>query len=572
MASDPVSRKTFLKLAGLTSGASLLGGKSLLAGPSPVSDSLHEPPPGSTLSSSVTVQSRFRQGELPLILDANVGLGRFSYGLNSDLAETTQTLGHLQKNQIQQALTYSVLARQTDPEEGNAIVLEEARTHNEILPVSVLTPFAMDLDAEIERMNQHDIRVARLFPESGHFSVQPSVIGPLVETLQRHRKTLFIDFESLDWSGRAIDYDAVYQLCRTFPDGPIVLIGSTILGSRNYPNLMKECPNLYLEISQIFQPGGISGLVEQGYGKRLIFGSAFPEREPGALLNMLAHADLTPRQMADICSGNLLRLLGESVKDRSVSIEYPSSKGVIDMHVHQGTYQSAIGMETPEMTIKHMDRCGVDVVVATSLWSCFGEVKRGNRAVCEGGEAFPGRYFGYLTLDPKYPDEVQQQIDLYGNHPSFRGIKLHLMLHGLTIDDPRNNLIYKFADRQGWPLLIHGDGTIEAWEQLCGAYPNAHFIKAHIGGSDPKFNEETTEFAQAARRQKNLYLDCGYSRTFPGALDRLAAICGAEKLLFGSDYPMFDFAFEAGRIVSSNLREEQKQLILQGNARRLLRL
>lgn len=242
------------------------------------------------------------------------------------------------------------------------------------------------------------------------------------------------------------------------------------------------------------------------------------------------------------------------------------------MHVHQGTYQSAIGMETPEKTIENMNRCGVDVAVVTSLWSCFGEVKRGNRSVCKGGEDWPGRYYGYLTLDPKYPDEVQQQIDLYGTHPTFRGIKLHLMLHGLTVDDPRNDRVYKFADRQGWPLLIHGDGTIAAWEQLCGTYPNAHFIKAHIGGSDPKFNEEATEFAKAARRQKNLYLDCGYSRTFPGALDRLAAICGADKLLFGSDYPMFDFAFEAGRITSSNLSEEQKQLILQGNARRLLRL
>ena len=80
--------------------------------------------------------------------------------------------------------------------------------------------------------------------------------------LQNANKVLFIDFESLAWSGRAINYDATYQLCRAYPKIPIVLVGSTVLGSRNYPNMLEECNNLYLEISQIFQPEGIFRLVK----------------------------------------------------------------------------------------------------------------------------------------------------------------------------------------------------------------------------------------------------------------------------------------------------------------------
>jgi len=567
MAHDPLSRKHFLKMAGWAGGASLLAGKVLQPGTvSAAPDRILSPDPY-----AVTVDDT-GSGDTPLIIDANVGLGRFSYGLNADLSITDRSVEYMRAAGVSRALAYSVLARQTDAPEGNAMVLEAANSHKELIPSCVITPYEMPTDELINGMNRENIRVARLFPVSGHFSVHPSVIGTLAEKLQHSGKVLFIDFESLDWNGRTINYEAVSQLCKAFPDLPVVLIGSTIVGSRNYPNLLMACPNLHLEISQIFQPGGIRKLVDQGYGHRLIFGSAFPEREPGALLHMLAHSGLNSQETADICSGNLLRLLGQRAPTGGFTLQKPSSHRIIDMHVHQGTYQSAIGMESPEQTVRSMDRSGVDVVVASSLWSCFGEVARGNQAVSDGTAQFPGRYFGYLTVDPKYPDEVRSEIERHGENPAFRGFKLHLMLHELTIDDPRNEMIYTYANRKGWPLLIHGDGSLEAWEHLCTTWPNAQFIKAHIGGSDPQFNDETTGFARLAARMNNLYLDCGFSRIFPGALDRLAAITGAEKLLFGSDYPMFEFAFQAGRVTASSLTEREKVLIFSGNAARLLRL
>jgi len=508
----------------------------------------------------------------PLIIDANTGLGRFSDGLNSDLAPTEKTLRHLRAAGINKAIAYSVLSRQTDAKEGNAIILEEAKKHPELIASCVITPYEMPVDSVLDRMRRNNIRIARLFPKAGHFSVYPSIIGPIVEKLQNENKVLFIDFESLDWSGSAINYDAVYQLCRAYPKIPIVLVGSTILGSRNYPHMLEECNNLYLEISQILQPEGVVRLVQNGYGRRLIFGSGFPVREPGALLNMLAYSGLSPNELEDICSGNVLRLLNIKHGNDSFFLNVPESREIIDSHVHQGTFQSAIGAETTESTIRNMDRCGIKAAIVTSLWSCFGEVVRGNKSVSDGCAKYPGRYFGYLTVDPKHPEEVQSEINLHGDNPSFRGFKLHLELHGLNIDDPRNRIIYSYADKRGWPLLIHGDGNPTQWEKLCTTYENANFIKAHSGGSDPKFNESTYQFAELAKKCKNLYLDCAFSRIFPGALDRLTAIAGAEQILYGSDYPMYDFAFETGRVFSSNLSEKEKEMIFCGNAKKLFGL
>jgi predicted TIM-barrel fold metal-dependent hydrolase len=268
---------------------------------------------GSILSQESSSPESFKQPKLqdkePLIIDANTGLGRFADGLNSDLAQTEKTLRHLRAAGINIAIAYSVLSRQTDAKEGNAIILEEAKKHPELIASCVITPYEMPIDSVLDSMNRNQIKIARLFPNTGHFSVSPSIIGSIVEKLQNENKVLFIDFESLAWSGSAINYDAVYQLCRAYPKIPIVLIGSTILGSRNYPQMLDECTNLYLEISQILQPEGVIRLVQNGYGRRLIFGSGFPVREPGALLNMLAYSGLPPNALEDICSGNLLRLL-----------------------------------------------------------------------------------------------------------------------------------------------------------------------------------------------------------------------------------------------------------------------
>jgi uncharacterized protein len=510
-------------------------------------------------------------GNEPLIIDANAGLGRFANGSGSDFIQTEKVINHLRSAGISKAVVYSVLSRETDAEEGDAIVIEACKNHLELMPGYVITPFEMDVDTAISIMNKNNIRIARLFPVVGHFSVYPSIIGPVVEKLQKANKILFIDFEANHWSSDAINYDAVYQLCKAYPEIPVVLIGPTITGTRNYPNMLKECNNLYLEISQMIQPEGIFHLVKNGFGKRLIFGSDFPLREPASMLNMLAYSGLSKEELQDICSGNLLRILNISYNNNSFSLKTPLKRDIVDLHVHQGQINPVpSGTGTADGIIRNMERCGIKAAILTSVWSCFGEVKRGNKAVSEACTKYPGRLFGYITLDPKYPEEVISELNLYGNNPAFRGIKLHA-LHGVDISDPRHNIIFSFADKKGWFLLCHASGDPVKWEKICNTYKNAKFIVAHQGASDP-VNVNSLKLAELAGKCKNLYLDCASSGMTPGALERLAAAAGAEQLTYGSDYPMFDFSYETGRVISSSLTEEEKNLILYGNAKKLMGL
>ncbi len=524
-----------------------------------------------TIKSSTLLRGPGWIGDEPFVIDVNIGLGRFANGNGADFIQTDKTLEHLRSAGINGSLVYSVLSRETDAEEGNSIVLEECARHPELIPGYVITPFETDIDSAIALMQKHDIRVVRLFPVSGHFSVYPSIIGPVVEKLQNANKVLFIDFEANHWSSTAIDYDAIYMLCRAYPKIPIVLIGSTITGAVNYPNLLEECNNLYLEISQIIQPEGIQQLVKKGFGKKLIFGSGFPVLEPSALLYMLKYTGLTRDELHDICSRNFLRLMNIKSDNDSFMLVPPAKREAIDLHVHLGTTLiSPAGTENAEGIIRNMDRCDIKACMVTSVWACAGEVKRGNKAVSEACAKYPDRLFGYLTLDPKYPEEVQSEIALYGNNPSFHGIKLHAM-HEVDLTDQRHKLIFSFADNKGWFLLCHSGKDPVKWEKICNTYKNAKFIVAHAGVQDPR-NQDILRLAEVAKRCKNLYFDCASSIMTPGALERFVAVAGADHLTYGSDFPMFDFAYETGRILCSSLRDDEKNLILYGNAKKLMGL
>jgi len=510
-------------------------------------------------------------GNGPLVIDANVGLGRFANGAGKDFATAGNALEHLRQGGITGAVVYSVLSRETDADEGNVIVIEECKRNPGLFPSCVIIPYEMDIDSTLDFMETNDIRIARFFPVVGHYSVYPSVVGPVVEKLQEAGKILFIDYETAHWSSNAIEWDAVYRLCREYPEIPIVVIGTTITGTRNYPNLLATCRNLYLDIGQMIQPEGIMDLVKKGYGKRLIFGSGFPLKEPAALLNMLAYSGISQEEIHDICSGNLLRLMGIKYENISFSLNHPPSVEIIDLHVHHGKINPVpTGTQTADGIIRNMDRCGIKAAMVTSLWSYFGEVRRGNKAVSEACAKYPGRLFGYLTLDPKYPDEVLNEFQQYGDNPAFKGIKL-VSAHGLDISDPRHDIIFSFADKKGWFFLCHASGDAAKWEKICNTYRNANFIVAHQGASDPT-NPATIRLAELAGRTRNLYLDCASSGMTPGALERLAAITGAGHLTYGSDFPMFDFSYETGRIFRSTLSGEEKDMIFYLNAKKLMGL
>lgn len=181
------------------------------------------------------------------------------------------------------------------------------------------------------------------------------------------------------------------------------------------------------------------------------------------------------------------------------------------------------------------------------------------------------RFIGFGTLHPDLKDvemEVERIISL-----GLKGVKLHPDFQNFDIDDPSAMPIYKALEGK-LPVLFHmGDEnrTSSSPERLANVlktYPNLTVIAAHLGGYHVW--DDSIKYLVG----KNLYFDTSSSLAF---LDKEKAKYiikehGIEKILFGTDYPMWSHEDELQRLYSLNLTDEEMELILWKNASKLLNL
>ena len=176
-----------------------------------------------------------------------------------------------------------------------------------------------------------------------------------------------------------------------------------------------------------------------------------------------------------------------------------------------------------------------------------------------------------MTVDPKHPDEIHEQISLYWNNENFRGFKFHCDLHCSSITDKGYEEAFNFANDHSWFVLVHWrwDDDVKIWETLCVRYPRVKFLVAHVGAGNHS-SKIHMELALLCKSNKNLFLDLTASVIVPGFLEKLVEWAGPEQIVYGSDYPLFDMGYEIGRVTYSNLTQEEKNLILHDNAMRIL--
>ncbi len=509
-----------------------------------------------------------------MIVDANIGLGRFAASSAFHFAMADELLACMDRLGIGEALVYSVVARECGPESANEWLVRETAGHPRLHPCLTLVPADPSLDPALANMRQAGIAAGRVFPRAGHFSVRPWCLGPVAEGLLKlPRGVLLLDFELSGWGDESIDWPGVRELCLAYPALPVVVCGCTVAAPRLYDRLLCECRNLHIEISRLHVAGELERLCAAGFGDRVLFGSDGPAQFAGGVLSQVRCARLSGGDRDRILGGNLARLLGMPAARCTVTSGTPAADRAIDMHVHYGRWHHSVcGPGDADGLVSEMDRCGIGQAVLTSIFSCYGDVDGGNAAVAAACRRHPTRLFGYITIDPKHPDEMESELQCHGADSAFRGLKFHCGTHAVRLDDERYAPALAFADRRGWPVLIHhGMGDSAPWVRCCERYPNAKLLAAHAGGMTMNEGWEA-RFLQMCRSHANLYLDLASSRLAPGVLEQLVAAVGAERVIYGSDYPLFDFGYERGRVDYSLLSADDRAKILYKNAARLLGL
>ncbi len=220
--------------------------------------------------------------------------------------------------------------------------------------------------------------------------------------------------------------------------------------------------------------------------------------------------------------------------------------------------------------LSEMDAAGIDRAIVQSVATTPHQVQSINEFIAATVGKSEGRFIGFGTLHPdsgNIAEDVSHLISL-GLH----GVKLHPDIQHFKLDDYRCLKIYELCEGSGLPVLVHaGDSRYDFSNPnrllpILEIYTHLTVIGAHFGG----YSVWKTA-AETLAGIPNLYVDCSSTLPLIGAehAAELVHEYGAERVLFGTDYPMWKPSNELKAFFEMGLTEAENEMILHRNAENL---
>lgn len=227
----------------------------------------------------------------------------------------------------------------------------------------------------------------------------------------------------------------------------------------------------------------------------------------------------------------------------------------------------------PEDIIKTIDANGIDMAAISQLTKDY---RDDVRQVATAVRDYPNRIIGFAHIDPHSHDACAE-IDKAVEDLGMKGIKLHPGLDGFAIHDEIVYPVMERAQDLKVPVLTHagwsgiGGGCIYAQPldvlYLAELYPKVCVIMAHLGQPDNYWPSAI----KAAKKADNIILDVS-TFCIPHVIEKAVRDVGAERVIFGSDFPWTFQSLELQKIRLLKITENEKAMILGQNALRILRM
>lgn len=212
------------------------------------------------------------------------------------------------------------------------------------------------------------------------------------------------------------------------------------------------------------------------------------------------------------------------------------------------------------------------------------ECRQNNRDVKDLMEKHPGKFLGFCLVNPIEPGAV----DDFGGwikDEGFSGLKLYTTVYA---DDPSvDPLADKAAELDvpilfhvewAWPWLYPRDGRFRYnpeqedcrssglhIAELAVRHPDTIIINGHVN----MLGQDWEASIRAIKPHTNVYADLSGSGSSKGCVEFAVRELGVERCLFGSDGSI---APSLGAVLGANISEDERQLIMGGNAKRVLRI
>lgn len=256
----------------------------------------------------------------------------------------------------------------------------------------------------------------------------------------------------------------------------------------------------------------------------------------------------------------------------------------IDVHAHYGRYWRH---GFPELSnrlatgdaVTVAQRARVSNVEWTVVSPLLGLFPRGE-AITEDGNAEAQRevlktpgLLQWVIIDPTRPVTYDQARDMLAM-PQCVGIKIHPEEHIYPIRE-HGRAIFEFAAQHEAIMLTHSghENSLPAdFVPFANDFPAVKLILAHLGCSDGSDRSLQVRALQQSKHG-NMYVDTSSAQSiWPGLIEWAVAETGVERILFGTDTPLYSVPMQRARIDYAELCDKDKRRILRDNAATLLGL
>ncbi|HEY92620.1 MAG TPA: amidohydrolase [Dehalococcoidia bacterium] len=239
-------------------------------------------------------------------------------------------------------------------------------------------------------------------------------------------------------------------------------------------------------------------------------------------------------------------------------------------------------LATADELVASMDKDGVDISVIVNYgWTTHELCVETNDYILESIARYPQRLVGFCAVQPQSYEAAIAEVERCAKG-GIRGVgemRPDMQLFDFRDEEVMEPFI-EVMRKHKLILLTHssepvghdypGKGSItpEVLYPLITRFPDITVVCAHWGGGLPFY----ALMPEVKRAMSNVFFDTAASPYLYTSqiYNQVTQLIGADKILFGSDYPLIAQARYIKEINSLDLPEATKNLILSGNAQRLL--
>lgn len=221
--------------------------------------------------------------------------------------------------------------------------------------------------------------------------------------------------------------------------------------------------------------------------------------------------------------------------------------------------------ETAAGLVEKMDHYGIDEAYAYSSYAARVSPLDGNYMLMEQLQGYEDRIHPCWVVVPTWDLETGGSLEEELKKYRVRLVRLLPSDHSFSPEPWVCGDLYEMLQRNGIPVLLNQtDVTAGQIHAICSAYPDLPVILTQCEYTQNRNIYKLLEL------HPNFYLEIATYYIYDG-LEDVARKFGAERMIFGSRMPFQEGAAALGMTLLADLTQEEKALILAGNADRLVK-